>query len=192
MILSGQQPIIFDAEFLRGLKQRDSVTCTRFVFYFTPILEAKLRHEFTEFGAIEDVRNETYCRVITAVDRDQVRDPEHFGAFVRGVCARVAQEHRRSMRRAEPLEHDPVVDTGNKHPLEGWLHNEELRRILKDEISKLSDGDRALITESFLEQRDRRDMARDRGVSPSGLNVRLCRAMQRFRLQMLRTLGGKQ
>jgi RNA polymerase sigma-70 factor (ECF subfamily) len=191
VLVSTQQQTVFDAEFLTRLRKRDPAACTRFVFCFTPIIEAKLRHEFLDFGSIEDVRNETFYRVITLVDRDQVRDPAHFGSFVRGVCSRVAHEHRRKLRRTEPLDDEPAAETGRQQSLEGWLQDEELRKIVRHELSKLSEEDCDLITESYLEERDRGDMARARGVSPGGLNVRICRAMQRFRTQVLRNVGSK-
>src|SRR3979411_196831 len=91
---SESDQLIFDASFLGRLKRRDPATCTRLFFFFAPILEAKLRYQFEEHDAIEDVRNETFCRVLDLVDRGRVREPERFGSFVCGVCSKVAQEYR--------------------------------------------------------------------------------------------------
>jgi RNA polymerase sigma-70 factor (ECF subfamily) len=191
LLLTKQEKLVFDVEFLAGLREREPVTCTRFVFFFTPLIEAKLRHEFSNFAAIEDVRNDTFIRVITLVDRDQVRDPQHFGSFVLGVCSKVAQEHRRNAWRTEPLDCDPVAHSRSGHALEGWLQDEELKKIVGRELSKLSEEDRSLITEGLLKERNRREMAEDLGMTPGGLNVRICRALERFRARVLRAVGGK-
>jgi DNA-directed RNA polymerase specialized sigma24 family protein len=57
----------FDAAFLCRLKQRDPETCTFLVSSLTPALEARLRYKLRDQGAIEDIRNETFCRVFSLV-----------------------------------------------------------------------------------------------------------------------------
>lgn len=171
----------FDAEFLTRLRQRDAATCTRFVFFFTPMLEAKLRYAFKNHAAVEDVRNETLYRVIQLVDREQVREPERFGAFVRGVCGKVTQEYRKDNSRVQGLTPDSPEPRDERPLIEDLLNDEELRTILKDELSKLGEEDRKLIEKIYLEQRNRREMALELGVSPGGLNVRLHRAVKHLK-----------
>ncbi len=183
--------ITFDAEFLTRLRQRDPATCTRFVFFFTPILEAKLRYTFKNHAAVEDVRNETLCRVIQLVDRDQVREPERFGAFVRGVCARIAQEYRKDNSRAQSFTTDSPEPKDERPMIEDLLNHEELRTILKSELSKLAEQDRKLIEEIYLQRRDRHDIALERGVSPGGLNVRLHRVVKVLRNKVERSFSAK-
>ena len=191
MLLTKQEKLIFDAEFFAGLRERDPVIWTRFIFFFTPLIEAKLRHNFKNFATIEDVRNDTFIRVITKVDRDQVRDPQHFGSFVLGVCSNVAHEYLNKTKPTEPLDWDPVAQSGAGHALERWLQDEELRKIVDRELSKLGEEDRGLITDALIMERDRHEMAGDLGLTPGGLNTRICRALGRFRERVLRAVGGK-
>jgi len=182
--VSDRHQVTYDAAFLGKLRRRDPATCTWFIYFFTPILEAKLRYELRDYGAVEDLRNETFYRVLTLVDRDRVRDPEHFGSFVRGVCAKVIQEHRRKSRSAEPLSDDFFEPADNRQPIDDLLVDDELRTLLHNELRNLPAEDSRLIAESYFQQRDRQEMARDRGISVVGLNVRLCRAMKRLRTQV--------
>src|ERR1700693_2981528 len=99
----GRIAMNFDATFLTRLRQRDPEACAFLISSLTPMLEAKLRYKFRDHGTIEDIRNETFCRVFSLVDRGCVRQPERFGAFVWGVCDKVAQETYRKTRAAEPL-----------------------------------------------------------------------------------------
>jgi RNA polymerase sigma-70 factor (ECF subfamily) len=134
-------------------------------------------------GAIEDIRNETFYRVFCMVDRGRVREPEQFGSFVRGVCDRVAQETCRKVRATEPL---PGMEPPDCRPhLDKLLVDKERKARVWREVMRLSEADRSLIMELHCEERDRREMARARGITATGLNVRLCRALKRLRTQVL-------
>jgi RNA polymerase sigma-70 factor, ECF subfamily len=175
----------FDAGFLARLKQRDPDTCTFLVSSLTPILEARLRYRFRDHGAIEDIRNETFYRVFCMVDRGRVREPEQLSSFVRGVCDRVAQESRRKEHATEPLPEDGIEPPDCQPSLDELLVARERRARLWRAVMKLSEADRRLIMELHCQERDRREMARERGIGATGLNVRLCRALKRLRTQAL-------
>ena len=180
----------YDDEFLAKLRRRDPATCTWFVYTFTPILEAKLRYKLRDLSMIEDLRNDTFCRVLTLVDKDRVRDPAQFGSFVRGVCDNVIFEHIRKDKGIaewpegfEPLDSMPSINQ--------LLEENELRALLRSELRKLSQEEEKLITEIYLDEGDRRKMAEDRGISVSGLNVQLCRTMKPFRQSFLNRVKSK-
>jgi RNA polymerase sigma factor (sigma-70 family) len=170
----------FDHDFLDGLKRRDPATCNRFVYHFTPILEAKLRYDFRDHALAEDLRNETMLRVFIQVDKDGVREPERFGAFVRGVCDRVVLEYLRKQNTTcdWPEGFEPPADIV---PIDKWLIDEQIRELLLSDLRKISEEDRNLITEIYWRKRERESMARELGITPVGLNVRLCRAIKRLR-----------
>jgi RNA polymerase sigma-70 factor, ECF subfamily len=173
----------FDAGFLTRLKQRDPDTCTFLVSSLTPVLEARLRYRLYDHNAIEDIRNETFCRVFCLVDGGRVREPEQFSSFVRGVCDRVAQESRRKTHVTEAL---PGMELPDCQPhLDTILVDKERRERMWRAVMQLSAEDRRLIVELHCEERDRQEMARARGISPTGLNVRLCRALKRLRMQIV-------
>jgi len=175
----------FDAGFVTRLKQRDPDTCTFLVSSLTPVLEARLRYKLRDHGAIEDIRNETFYRVFCLVDRGRVRQPEQLGSLVRGVCDRVAQESCRKARATESLP-GAGMETPDRQPhLDKVLVEKERRALLWRGVTKLSEADRRLIVEMHCEERDRREMARARGISPTSLNVRLCRALKRLRAEVL-------
>ena len=174
----------FDAEFLARLRRREPAASTWFVYTFTPILEAKLRYKLRDQTMVEDLRNDTFCRVLTLVDQNRVRDPAQFGSFVRGVCDNVIFEHIRKDKGItewpegfEPL--DPMP------PVNELLAAGELNDLLRIELRKLSGEDEKLITEIFLDERDRKMLAQDRGITVTGLNVKLCRSMKPLRESFL-------
>ena len=174
----------FDASFLSRLKQRDPDACAFLVSSLTPALEARLRYKLRDQGAIEDIRNETFYRVFSLVDDGRVRQPDRLGAFVRGVCDLVAHETRRKARATEPLPGAGMELPDRRPPLDKLLVDRERRAMVWHEIKNLSEADRRLLVEN-LEERDRREMAHDRGISMAGLNVRLCRAIKRLRARVM-------
>ncbi|HLY18209.1 MAG TPA: sigma-70 family RNA polymerase sigma factor [Bryobacteraceae bacterium] len=182
----------YDSEYLTRLRQRDPDTCSAFVSSMTPVLEARLRGQFRDHGCVEDVRNETLYRVFSLVDGDRVREPAQLGSFVRGVCDRVAHETRRKTRSIESLPEGGLEQVDRQPPLDSLLVAEQMHVRVRRELSKMREADRRLLIETHFEERDRRLMARERGVSASGLNVRLCRAVKRLRAQVLNETPEKQ
>lgn len=175
----------FDAGFLSRLKQRDPDTCGFLVSSLTPAIEARLRYKLRDYDAIEDIRNETFYRILCLVDDGRIRQPEQFGSFVYGVCDRVAQESRRKVHKTESLAGAGMEPPDRRPHLDMLLVKEERIALVWHAVMKLSEADRRLLFEMHLEERDRREMARDRGISMMGLKVRLCRAIKRLRALVL-------
>jgi len=175
----------FDAGFVARLQQRDPETCTFLISSLTPVLEASLRYKLRDHGSIEDIRNETFYRVFCLVDRGRVREPEQFGSFVRGVCDRVARESRRKNRTTELVPASGIEPPDGRPHQDRILVERERKALVWREVMKLDKEDRQLILELHREERDRHEMARARGISRTGLNVRLCRALKRLRKRVL-------
>jgi len=174
----------FDATFLTRLRQRDPEACAFLISSLTPMLEAKLRYKFRDHGTIEDIRNETFCRVFSLVDRGCVRQPERFGAFVWGVCDKVAQETYRKTRVAEPLPCAMEAPDGQPHRDE-LLVKAERTALVWREVMKSPTSERMLIVDWCFENRKRCEMAGDLGISITAVKVRLCRALKRLRHNVL-------
>jgi RNA polymerase sigma-70 factor (ECF subfamily) len=176
----------FDAGFIIQLKQRDPEACAFLVTSLTPLLEGRLRLKRCDYGSIEDIRNETFYRVFRLVDGGRIRKPEQLGSLVRGVCDRVAHESRRKTNSMEPLPGTEKELPDCQPHFDQILVAKERRALVWGEVMKLSEADRTLIIELYFEGRDRSEMARERCISPTGLNVRLCRALKRLRTHVLR------
>src|SRR5689334_16911222 len=85
----------FDDEYLRRLGARDPATEAHFVAYFSERLKVTLRARGVDSHTIEDVRQETFCRVWIAVRAGNVHNPKGFGAYVHAVCKNVLSESKR-------------------------------------------------------------------------------------------------
>lgn len=173
----------FDEEYLAALRRRDPAVCTRFYYEFAPVLESMLRYKGFDSAVVEDLRNETLCRVLVLNDAQKVQDAAKFGRFVRGVCKHVVDEYLRLKGRhgdwPEGLE---PIDPGPN--MEELLSRAALIALLRKEIVKLKPGERKLLEDVHVRELDRRILAKALGLSPSGLNVRLCRVVEKLRMAL--------
>jgi RNA polymerase sigma factor (sigma-70 family) len=169
-----------DEEYLERLRLRDQATSTHFYYSFAPVLENMVRYRCWDKTAAEDIRNETLRRVILINDKGQVRDPECFGGFVRGVCKMVIREYEEKKRRLSPWP-EGLEPLDGKANVEDVLLDKELIGLLRHELEKLTPKELKLVDQVYYKRRDRKDLAIEEGVTPSGINVRLFKIFKKLR-----------
>jgi len=172
----------FSNVYVERLREGDPSTEQHFVAYFEQLLRIKLRSRRIPPDKVEDLRQETFIRVIAALRKDRgVRQPERFGAFVNSICNNVLLEYYRSSAKSQPME-DAHMDIPDKIlDLEGMLVTkqsaEQVRRIL-DAMPK---RDRALLRAIFLEEKEKDMVCRELGVDREYLRVLVHRAKDKFK-----------
>jgi RNA polymerase sigma-70 factor (ECF subfamily) len=170
----------FDESYLRRLQDRDSVTESHFVAYFRDLLRIKLRSRFFSTHAIEDVQQETFSRVITAVRAGEIRQPDRLGAFVNSVCNNVRLELYRDVTRNQHLDADSVEVPDPQADLEERMLREERVQMVREVLDKLSERDRNILR-AVLEERDKDEICGEFGVERGYLRVLLHRAKKSFK-----------
>src|SRR3974390_917592 len=129
----------FDAGYIENLRAGDAATQEHFVGYFTDLLHLKLRSRLRSPQAIEDVRQETFARVLTSLRKESaLRQPERLGSFVNSVCNNVLFEHYRLANRIQSLEAEDLIE----HPTGGddlfeMLVTDELRMKVRQILIKM-------------------------------------------------------
>src|SRR5258708_37091 len=95
----------FTIAYLDALRAGDPPTEQHFVAYFSQLLVIKLRARRCDATEIDEIRQETFVRVLSALRRrDGVRETERFGAYVNSVCNNVFLERLRAARRSTTLD----------------------------------------------------------------------------------------
>jgi len=172
----------FDEPYLQRLREHDFETEQHFVAYFSKLILIKLRFRLHSAGAIDDIRQETFVRVLKAVRAEGgVRNAKTLGAFVNSVCNNVLQEHYRSTSRIEPSDDAIAERPDHSIDLEGALVTQETREQVRDVLAKLPDKDRRLLRAMFIEEKDKNEVCREFRVDRDYLRVLLHRAKQSFR-----------
>jgi len=173
---------VFDRSYVDRLREGDEATEAHFVSYFGQILGIMLRARMLPPERVDDVRQETFARVVATLRRDGgVRQPERFGAFVNSICKNVLRESNRERFKSQPLElghlelPDKIVD------LETSLISDESTEHVRAILAEMGKKDRDLLKAVFLEEGDKDDVCRRFGVDRDYLRVQIHRAKLRFR-----------
>ena len=174
----------FDAAYLAKLRAGDPPTQKHFVDYFSELIHLKLRSRVASPEAIEDLRQETFIRVLVMLRKpDGLREAERLGAFVNSVCNHVLMEHYRGQKRSgAPLEDQPEeVFTDLKPSPLSLLETKDRARLVQQSLSTLPARDRELLRAILMEERDKDAVCAEMDVTREYLRVLVHRAKQSFR-----------
>jgi RNA polymerase sigma-70 factor (ECF subfamily) len=182
----------FDDSYVERLREGDFRTQEHFVAYFTELIHLKLRSRLHSPQAIEDVRQETFARVLAALRGGKIRQPERLGAFVNSMCNNVLLELYRASARSTSLEDEEQDDfpTLNIDVL-GAIATKRMGEKVREILNELPERDRRLLREVFLEERDKDEVCRDFGVDRDYLRVLLHRAKQSFKALYLKNIAAR-
>jgi RNA polymerase sigma-70 factor, ECF subfamily len=184
------QFIGFDAGYLERLQRRDVHTERHFAAYFGELIRLKMRSRLSSAEAVEDVRQETFVRVLTLVRANEIREPARLGALVNSVCNNVVLEHYRAKSRSasgiDELPQDSLVAT---EPTGTGAESREAQLLVRKILSELSDRDRRLLQLVLLEEQDKDAVCAELGLSRDYLRVLVHRAKQSFKHFYLKRFG---
>jgi RNA polymerase sigma-70 factor, ECF subfamily len=172
----------FDEAYLSRLREGDPSTESHFVVYFSQLLQLKLRARFLAPDAVDDLRQETFTRVIRSIRSDGgVREANRLGAFVNSVCNNVLLEHYRAGNRNVPLESEHFEMPDKVMNVEKQAMADETRATVRKVLSQLPSRDQAILRAIFLEEQSKDEVCRRFGVTRDYLRVLLYRAKEKFR-----------
>lgn len=172
----------FDETYFRRLQGRDPLTEGHFVAYFSDLLQIKLRSRLNSPQAIEDIKQETFVRVLTALRSETgIRSPERLGAFVNSVCNNVLMEFYRSSSRTQQASENAADPPDKTIDLDGFLVTKQTCQQVRQVLDQLPDRDKRLLRALFLEEKEKDQVCREFRVDRDYLRVLLHRAKQSFK-----------
>ncbi|HUS07848.1 MAG TPA: sigma-70 family RNA polymerase sigma factor [Bryobacteraceae bacterium] len=178
---------IFDENYLRSLTEGDAAIEKHFFAYFSELLLIKIRSRVRSPNATEDIRQETFLRVVRMIRKEgAVQHPERLGALVLAVCNNVILEWFRSDARHRTTAEDAPDLPDQTIDLEGALVTEERKRVVQSVMAELPAKDRELLQMAFLEDRDKEQICVRFGVDREYLRVLLHRAKLKFKEHYLK------
>ena len=172
----------FDKAYVELLRNGDPATEHHFFVYFDRLLQIKLRARAIGSDNVEDLKQDTFIRVIAAVRKEGgVRQPERFGAFVNSVCNNVLLEYYRSLGKNQQMDETREETPSKALDLEGMMVSKQCLERVREILSGLPARDRELLRALFWEEKERDDVCRDFGVDRNYLRVLLHRAKDKFK-----------
>jgi RNA polymerase sigma-70 factor (ECF subfamily) len=182
----------FDPAYVERLRDGDPPTETHFVAYFEQLLKIKLRARMLPSETVDDLRQETFRRVIVALrTQGGVRQPERFGAFVNSICNNVLMEFYRSSSRSQPLEDFHLEKTDKVLDLEGLLVSRQSNQQVRAILLALPERDQRLLRAIFFEEKNKDEVCKIFGVDRDYLRVLLHRAKDKFKSSYLKDLNER-
>jgi RNA polymerase sigma-70 factor, ECF subfamily len=182
----------FDEAYLKRLCDRDFQTEQHFVAYFSKLLLIKLRSRLRGSPAVDDIRQETFVRVLKTLRTEGgIRSPGGLGAFVNSVCNNVLLEFYRSSNHSPTPDEDAVDRPDLSIDLDGMLATKQTREHVREILGQLPEKDRRLLRDIFLEEKDKDEVCKDFGVDRDYLRVLLHRAKQNFRAIYLENVSDR-
>ncbi|MGB9464390.1 MAG: sigma-70 family RNA polymerase sigma factor [Candidatus Acidiferrum sp.] len=172
----------FTREYVERLREGDPSTEQHFVAYFDQLLRIKLRAKMLASETVEDLRQETYIRVLVTLRKDGVRQPERFGAFVNSICNNVLMEFYRSSSRTTPLDETHLEKPDPGMSLDGLLVTKQSKERVRQVLEELPKKDRDLLWAFFLEEKEKDEVCVQFGVDRDYFRVLLHRAKDKFRV----------
>ena len=171
----------FSGDYVRRLAEGDRSVEEHFTAYFGELLSIKLRGRVRSRDALEEVRQETFVRVLQTLRHKGLEHPERLGAFVNSVCNNVLLEQFREGVRYSQLNEDFDTRADRRVNLDAPLINGERRRLVKSVLAELPKRDQGLLRMIFFEEIDKTEACERLGVNEDYLRVLMHRAKSRFR-----------
>src|SRR5258708_1631313 len=172
----------FDTDYLARLRDGDAETERHFVTHFSNAIRMSLRYRLRSWQLIDDIRQETFLRVLNFVRSDRSLDhPERLGAYVHSVCINVMMELLRASTRHPPIPEDAhqLMDRGASP--EGAVVSLERKEMVLSVLAGLSTKDQEILRSVFLEEQEKDDICKRFDVDRDYLRVLVHRAKIRFR-----------
>ena len=185
-----EQAPAFGEEYVRRLAEGDHEIEDHFTTCFGELLTVKLRGRVRSREMAEDVRQETFERVLEVVHNGGLEHPERLGAFVNAVCNNVLFEKFRQEARHCPLEESSEERPDRRVDLDAALVDQERRKLVKSVLAKLPRRDQDLLRMLFFEEIDKAEACERLAVSPEYLRVLLHRAKGLFRKKLAERRAG--
>jgi RNA polymerase sigma-70 factor, ECF subfamily len=189
----GLEFFAFDASYVEKLRAGDAHIEEHFVGYFSELIHLKLRSRLNSKEAIEDVRQETFMRVLILLrGKGVLRQPDRLGPFINSVCNHVLFEHYRSQKKREATIDDEVEATvaGRERSVLSMLEAKDTERVVRRILNQVPERDRRLLQSVLLEERNKDEVCAEFGITREYLRVLLHRAKQAFKSFYISRLGA--
>jgi RNA polymerase sigma factor (sigma-70 family) len=128
----------------------------------------------------EDIRAETFLRVLQAIRSNQIRSAEALPAFILGVTRNVLRElYARRAQSGNAIPSDDIDLAAPSH--ERLFLDQEVQRAIYKTIERLKPRERAVLRMHFYDELTTEEIARRAAIAPERVRLVKSRALKHFR-----------
>src|SRR5882762_11577345 len=132
---------LLDSDLVRNVRDGNSLAETAIYEKYAARVYFLALSETHSAEDAEDVRAETFLRVIQALRQNKLRSPESLPSFIVGIALNVIREHSRAKFKTEQLD-GSELNLPSEQSLESAFLNEETSQALKQAAEKLKPRER--------------------------------------------------
>ena len=169
-----------DIELVAGVQQGDSSAEAALYEKYSARIYFLALSELHSKEDAEDVRAETFLRVLQALRQNQLRSADSLGSYIVGTALNVVREHVRQKSRTRQLD-DTLIELVGERSLETAFIDSEAIRALEVAARKLKPREREFLRMHYYEELPQEEIARVLGVKQERLRLIKSRALKRFR-----------
>jgi len=137
----------------------------------------------------EDVRAETFLRVLQAIRAERLRSPEALASFILNTARNVIREHFRQERRTEQIEADEIEK--GKYAEEPAFLDEDVKSAIEKVVQRLKPREQVFLRMYYYEEKSKAEIAQELGIKEDRLRLIKSRALKSFREQYDRLTGKR-
>jgi RNA polymerase sigma-70 factor (ECF subfamily) len=166
-----------DAELVRSIQNGiESAGADLFEKYSRRVYYLALR-ELRSHADAEDVRAETFLRVLKAIRDRQIRSPDSLSSYILGVARNIILESLRSPHRAANEREVPDVPAPEPDP----ELDEDVRQAIQGTIHRLKPKEREFLRLYYYDELPKEEIARRIGVDEERVRLVKHRSLKSFR-----------
>ena len=169
-----------DRELVSSIRQGDSTAEAALYERYSSRVYFLALSELHSRDDAEDVRAETFLRVLQALRQDQVRSPDSLGSFIVGTALNVIRELIRRSYKTQSLG-ESELNISSERSLESAFLDAESSQALEEAARELKPREREFLRLYYYEELPKHEIARLLGIKQERLRLIKSRALKRFR-----------
>lgn len=169
-----------NSDLVSSIQQGDTAAETALYEKFSARIYFLAVSELRSKDDAEDIRSETFLRVIQALREGKLRSADSLPSFIVGFALNVIREHRRHQSRTDSLE-DHDYDVAGEGLLEDVFLDAETSRALEAAAKKLKPREQQFLRMYYYEELPKEEISARLGIKEDRLRLIKSRALQSFR-----------
>lgn len=171
---------LLDSDLVANVRVGDSQAETALYERYSARIYFLALSEMRSAEDAEDVRTETFLRVIQALRQDKLRSAESLPSFIVGIALNVIREHSRAKFKTEQLDGSEVNLPGEQS-LESAFLDSETSEAIKLAAARLKPRERDFLRLYYYEELSKEEISRSLGIKEERLRLIKSRALKSFR-----------
>jgi RNA polymerase sigma-70 factor (ECF subfamily) len=128
----------------------------------------------------EDVRTETFLRVIKAMREGKIRSLESLPSFIVGTTLNVIRERVRNKYKTAQIANQ-MSERARTHSLDDFFLDPVVKRAIEQLIQRMKPREQSFLRMYYYEELPPEEIARRLGLKPERLRLMKSRTLKRFR-----------